>query len=251
MPGRVVSDLPSSSVPALGTCVAYGMREPEGFGIVPEDPTRTPDLLMDAGAALNLTGPLGTKELSRGGRGRFGAFYKNDELDLLNFPGEDDTPEFVVPGLYTLDNGRSGFTGGTEVGPFQASLNFPTSLTWSNRDSIPDRIPRSEDVTVTWTGGDPDTEFVVILGHSITAADVQGSFVCTERVEAGRFTAPSVVLSSLPVSREWTTEDESPAASLSVGTQPTAGAARFTAPGIDWAYFTYVDLELNLGIRYE
>ena len=151
-----------------------------------------------------------------------------------------------MPGLFTVDNG-----GGSQVGPFQASLNFPTSLTWSNRDSIPDRIPRSEDVTVTWTGGDPDTEFVVIEGHSIHAAAVEGSFVCTERVEAGRFTVPSVVLSSLPVTREWFTDDESPAGSLNVGTQPTAGAARFTASGIDWGYFTYFDVELNLGIRYE
>ena len=192
---------PRTPAPALGTCVAFGMREPEGFEIVPEDPTRTPALLMQAGGALNLTGPLGTKKLFRGDCCPSLAFYEN-ELDLLNFPGEDDTPEFVVPGLYTLDNAG----GGSQVGPFQASLNFPTSLTWSNRDSIPDRIPRSEDVTVTWTGGDPDTEFVVILGHSIAAADVQGSFVCTERVEAGRFTVPSVVLSSLPVSREWTSK---------------------------------------------
>ena len=64
-PRGLVSDLPSSSVPALGTCVAYGMREPEGFNIVRQDPIRTPALLMDAGAALNLTGPLGTKELPR------------------------------------------------------------------------------------------------------------------------------------------------------------------------------------------
>ena len=201
---------------------------------------------MQAGGALNLTGPLGTKKLFRGDCCPSLGFYQN-ELDLLNFPGEDDTPEFVVPGLFTVDNGG----GGSQVGPFQASLNFPTSLTWSNRDSIPDRIPRSEDVTVTWTGGDPDTQFVVILGHSIAAADVQGSFVCTERVEVGRFTVPSVVLSSLPVSREWTNPEDNPAASLSVGTQPTAEAARFTAPGIDWGYFAYFDLELNLGIRYE
>ena len=157
-----------------------------------------------------------------------------------------------MPGLITVDNGD----GGSEVGPLQASLNFPTSLTWSNRDSIPDRIPRSEDVTVTWTGGDPDTEFVVIEGHSLsgrrrTTSSVEGSFVCTERVEAGRFTIPSLVLSSLPVTREWTRDDDSPAGSLIVGTQPTAAAARFTAPGIDWGYFTYFDLELNLGIRYE
>ena len=255
-PWGVVSNLSSPflsspSVPALGTCVAYGIREPELFGIGPEDPTRTPALLMQAGGALNLTGPLGTKELSRGDCCPSLAFYQNGALEVLNLPGEDDIPEFVVPGLYTLDNGG----GGSQVGPFQASLNFPTSLTWSNRDSIPDRIPRSEDVTVTWTGGDPDTQFVVISGHSIAAADVQGSFVCTERVEAGRFTVPSVVLSSLPVSREGTTEDESPTASLSVGTQPTAGAARFTASGIDWGYFAYFDVEpnlgMNLGIMYE
>ena len=233
---------PGMLSPALGTCVAYSMPEPEGFEFLPADPIRTPALLMDAGAALNLTGPLGTKELPRD-EGPF-PFYEN-ELDSVGIPGEDEIPEFVVPGPYTVDNGG----GGSEVGPFQASLNLPTSLTWSNRDSIPDGIPRSEDVTVTWTGGDPDTQFVMILGHSLHPAAVEGSFVCTERVEAGRFTVPSTVLSSLPATREWTSDQESPTGSLSVGTEPTAGAARFTAPGIDWGYFTYLDLELKV-IRY-
>ena len=234
-------------VPALGTCVAYGRPAPEGFEILPEDLALTFARRMDAGAALNLTGPLGTKELEPDDCCP-GLRYEN-ELDRLRVPGEDDIPEFVVPGLYTVDNGG----GGSEVGPFQASLNFPTSLTWSNRDSIPDRIPRSEDVTVTWTGGDPDTQFVVILGHSMPAVppEVEGSFVCTERVEAGRFTVPAVVLSSLPVTREWTGEEESPTGSSIVATKTTVGAARFTAPGIHWGYFTYLDLEVNLGIRYE
>ena len=232
---------PRTPVPALGTCVAYSRPTPEFFEIWPEDLARTRARRMDAGAALNLTGPLGTKELPR----RELAFYEN-ELESVGIPGEVFIPEFVVPGPYTVENGD----GGSEVGAFQASLNLPASLTWSNRDSIPDRIPRSEDMTVTWTGGDPDTQFVVIVGHSLPAAAVQGSFVCTERVEAGRFTVPSVVLSSLPVTREWTSDDESPTGSLIVGTQPTAGAARFTAPGIHWGYFTYVDLELKI-IRYE
>ena len=233
---------PRTPVPALGTCVAYSRPAAEFFEIWPEDLARTRARRMDAGAALNLTGPLGTKELPR----RELAFYENG-LESVGIPGEDDTPEFLVPGPYTVDNGD----GGSEVGPFQASLNLPTSLTWNNRDSIPDRILRSEDVTVTWTGGDPDTQFVVISGHSLPAAAVEGSFLCTERVEAGRFTVPSVVLSSLPVTREWTSDDESPTGSLIVGTQLTAAAARFTAPGIHWGYFTYVDVELNLGIRYE
>ena len=95
--------------------------------------------------------------------------------DSIGFPEEPDIPVFLVPGLHTVDNGD----GGSEVGPFQASLNLPTSLTWSNRNSIPDRILRSEDLTVTWTGGDPDTEFVVIEGHSLsgrrrTTSSVEG-----------------------------------------------------------------------------
>ena len=114
----VSSDTFLSSGPALGTCVAYSMREPEGFGIMPQDPTRTPALLMDAGATLNLTGPLGTKELPRD-EGPF-PFYLNFELDLLGFPGEPDTPVFLVPGLYTVDNGD----GGSGVDPFKLHSTF-------------------------------------------------------------------------------------------------------------------------------
>ena len=96
-PRGVASDLSSASVPALGTCVAYGIPEPEGFNIVPQDPTGTPALLMDAGGALNLTGPLGTRELPRD-EGPF-PFYQNDELELLAriFNLMFDIPTFQRP----------------------------------------------------------------------------------------------------------------------------------------------------------
>jgi CubicO group peptidase (beta-lactamase class C family) len=139
-----------------------------------------------------------------------------------------------------VDNG----SGGTGLGPFQAKLDLPPPLTWTNETQIND-IPRTADLTVTWSGGDPDREFVVIAGVSVnTATKAQASFLCSERAAAGRFVVPATVLASLPASSEWT--GAGTPSLLGVVSLPLVAGTTFTAPGLDLGLFSYTNVRLKV-----
>src|SRR6185436_11222675 len=125
--------------------------------------------------------------------------------NALNFSGPGGTaqmqaPQYsirpngngIVPGNFTVDNG----TGTPAVGAFQATLTMPAGITWTNREAMmaPDR---SQDLTVTWSGGSADKEVVLIVGAS--GSDLAtGGFLCTEKVSAGKFTVPAWVMTNMP-----------------------------------------------------
>ena len=89
-------------------------------------------------------------------------------------------------------------TGGTGVGAFTATVNFPNPiLTWTNQGTAA-TVVRSQGLLVTWDGGAPGS-YVIILGSAIdTNAGVSGSYYCLAPAEAKQFTVPSYVLLSLP-----------------------------------------------------
>jgi uncharacterized protein (TIGR03437 family) len=215
-----------ASAPALGTCIAYVLPEPgQDMVLEPTDPIYRQ--LLDAGPALNLTGPLGQKSLPRQMQGSYQARLGGAP------PPSTPLPEFLAPGTYSVNNGN----GGGSLGPLQAVLNLPPSLTWTNEEEISD-ISRTRDLTVTWSGGEPDNEFVLIAGNSTNhTTKAQGSFVCSERVAARRFVVPATVLSSLPASSTWT--GTGTPSVLGVVTRPTVERARFTAAGLDLGLFYY------------
>lgn len=220
--GAIIS---GASAPALGTCTVYTLPEPADYLVLEPQPA-TYLQPLDAGPALRVTGPRGQKYLFRGLEGGYEATLGR---------GTSELPEYLVPGPYRVDNG----SGGAGLVPFQASLDLLPALIWTNEAEIRD-VPRSSDLTVTWNGGDPDREFVVIAGASLnTASKAQASFVCSERVRAGRFVVPAAVLSSLPASSEWTGAGVPSA--LGIGTQPVVANATFTAPGLDLGVFRYLN----------
>lgn len=73
---------------------------------------------------------------------------------------------------------------------------------WTNQGEI-STVDRSRGVTVRWTGGDPNG-YTLITGigffYPSPNLGVASTFTCSERISAGRFTVPPVVLLSLPVS---------------------------------------------------
>ncbi|MCX6621702.1 MAG: hypothetical protein NTY38_11630, partial [Acidobacteria bacterium] len=151
---------------------------------------------------------------------------------------EDNGPEYLVPGSYQVDNGP----GNGNVGSFQATLDLPAAVNWTNPDAFTS-VARSSDLTFTWEGGNPDKEYVVIAGISNNQAKgVVAQFTCTERVSAGQFTVPAVVVANLPESGTLGTAPDGspvPSALFGVGTSPIQERARFTAGGIDAAFFGY------------
>jgi hypothetical protein len=135
-------------------------------------------LPLDAGAALNLSGPKGTREVPRAIPGQYYAWFNENAV----------APVYFVPGSYVIDNGG----GGRDVGPFRATLAVPAPFS-----ATVQQAPGS--VLVNWTGGDP-AGYVVIQGFSMPVVSrVPMRLVCTARVAAGQFSLPTVVLATLPV----------------------------------------------------
>jgi uncharacterized protein (TIGR03437 family) len=174
---------------ALGSCIVStfaGSSTTE-----PVDPIQPQ--VLDAGPAISITGPKGTKTMTR----QTGGFYSaqlggGTAIPIPGVPQQGE-PEYLDPGSYSINNG----SGGADVGAFTATINLTAPLTWANFNDI-SAVTRSAGQTITWTGGDPNG-FVSIVGGS-NSGTVAGSFACLERTSAGRFAIPSYVLLSLPAS---------------------------------------------------
>jgi uncharacterized protein (TIGR03437 family) len=166
---------------------------------------------MDAGPALNVNGPTGAQQLTQSSdgssySGQFGGAY-------------------LESGAYETDDGG----GGNDVGSFQANLNTPATFTWTVQNPG-GAIPRTIPYLITWRGGDPNS-VVLIAGLSAEPANNVGvAFECAERNSMGNFTVPAYILSWLPVN----------AAPIGVLSVSDVAQSKFSAPGLDAGYFTYM-----------
>jgi hypothetical protein len=146
-------------------------------------------------------------------------------------------PNYLDPGSYTVSGG--GGTGGNAVGSFSSQITIPAPVTWTNSTQTTN-VPRSGDLTVNWTGADPNG-FVTITGISAvggalgpTATSPGVAFLCIAPGAPGTFTIPSVVLQALPAS---STTSVIPTGFLLVG---GAGVpVKFSAPNLDAGYLSY------------
>ena len=174
--------------------------------------------VLDAGAALNITGPKGAKKLNKGTDGSY-------FLQLAGAPlpgGTSAGPDYLDAGPYTVDNGTGG-TVANAVGPFTASIKLLPALKWENKDSVK-VIDRLRNLEVTWSGGDPNG-FVNIVGGSALST-FGAAFVCREKTSAGRFTIPSVAMLNIPLG------------DLSVLSVGGISPVKFTAAGLDTGTLT-------------
>jgi uncharacterized protein (TIGR03437 family) len=215
---------------ALGSCtVVTGDQNVFGSLVLRGGPR------LNVGPALNLRGSNGSRRLPSDKIGMYeknalGGAFTPSVITVRN-------PPFLDPGAYTVDNGA----GGPDASAFQATLSIPAApapLNWTNLDSI-QTIDRSQDLTVTWTGGDPAREYVLI-GGSVSGPAAMTIFGCAERVEAGRLVIPSVILSALPLN-----PTDATASSFGVGRAPLLGGAKFSGGGIDAGYFAYGEITMK------
>ena len=145
---------------------------------------------LNAGPAINFTGP----------NGKASAPVQGSQVGSYGGPLRgtgSNAPPFIPSGggLFTIDNG----SGGPDVGAFTTQINVPPPLVWSNMSSITS-IDRSQSLTITWTGGDPQG-IVSISGSSNIATSTEittAQFNCTAPVAAQQFTIPASVLLALP-----------------------------------------------------
>jgi hypothetical protein len=197
---QLASSLGPWQAASPGGCLVFGFT---GNSATVTDPTQPQAL--DAGAAITISGSNGAKQLSGTG-GVYGA-----QLATSANGGK----LYLDPGAYTLTS-----PGGADVNAIQCQLTAPPPIAWTNAASITS-VSRSQGVTVTWTGGDPNG-FVYISGNSILTQGAGAIFTCTAPTSVGTFTVPSMVTMALP-------------ASSSGGLTLTGVSApvSFTAPGID------------------
>ncbi|MFN7923011.1 MAG: beta-propeller fold lactonase family protein [Bryobacteraceae bacterium] len=203
------------AVPPMGSCtVTPGSPTVRTFDI-PGD--GTPAQRLNAGAMLSLAGPGGKFQLA-----------------APDYEFSTDKTDAFGPGDYTVDNGA----GTQAVGAFKGAMTIPAPVKWTNQDAIT-AVDRSQDLTVTWTGGVADKEFVMIAGLAQNEKATT-AFLCTEKVSAGKFTVPAWVVSSLPASADVMDSGQAlPGGLLIVATAPVTSVGRFTGAGLDFGVFTY------------
>jgi uncharacterized protein (TIGR03437 family) len=174
----------SEFTPQTAGLASYGVSQ--GYCITGNyEPDGSPGQL-DAGAAITLQGPsTATLPQSFPGRGTYASFFNNGA-------------QFFYSGLnYTVSG-----AGGTKVGAFSVNDTSGIPSAYFSGIIAGQTLPRSTDLTVTWTGGDPSLQNgqVTIAGVSTatTAGNLAGTFMCTAPLAAKSFTIPKWVLSALP-----------------------------------------------------
>jgi uncharacterized protein (TIGR03437 family) len=158
----------------------------------------TPPTFLDAGPAINVTGPVAAmpmKKVQNAGYGGQFALINSIPLGSGLPPITSGGPPFLNPGNYTLDNGA----GGADIGPFSVNFVGPPLLNWDNIDQVT-TINRAQGVDIKWSGTDPTT--IVGIGGAVTiiqgTVSLSGSFQCTEKASAGHFVIPPWVTLSMP-----------------------------------------------------
>ena len=218
--GMIGSPGANGAAVSVGACTLFTLGDED----VPASGPVAGARILDAGAAINVNGPKGTRQLTKASDH---AFYSS----LFTTPAGYTAP-YLEPGDYIIDNG----SGGADIGGFRANLTIPGNFTWSNEESIAS-VDRAAGVNITWSGADANS-FVVVSGFSRRMdLNAVAMFSCLERGDAGRMTVPSAVLLGMPASGRL---QGMPTGQLAVGI--TGEPSRFTARGIDVGVFSYTSM---------
>lgn len=184
-----------ASVLTPGACVVYTSNSSvQGFDGT--DPGGSVQLL-DAGPSMTLNGPgISNRSVPRGRS----LEYRLELVQSSPLPGTAPPSAVIARGEYTLSA-----PGGAGVRAFNARVQVPERLNWTNRDATT-AIRRSQPLTITWTpGGANDLTVIAGLSSRNTSGNILDPFYesklfyCTERASAGTFTVPVDILQQLDV----------------------------------------------------
>jgi len=160
---------PSTNLVSPGGCIVRDLTPPPIPGITGLDPGTI--TLTGPGLSVTLASQFGIK----------GAFYAPLAAGAIPQSG----------GTFTFNG-----SGGADVGSFTSTITFSPLLTWTNTSAAA-TIDRTQDLRVTWTGGNPGT-YVYIGGTSLIPPTTIVAYTCLAPVDAGQFTVPSYILLALP-----------------------------------------------------
>jgi uncharacterized protein (TIGR03437 family) len=159
---------PFRLLPPTGGCTAYA-RTISWDDL--SELTALRNIVAPDGGWLTVSGPEGSKSVTKGPRGPF-TYWRG--LGGLS-PGRGKAPEplFLTPGDYTVA-GR----GDPEIGSFRAQVTVPTPLEWTNQSQI-ETIDRRKGVAVAWSGVGPSELVIVIASNMDQVTGAMG--LCGER----------------------------------------------------------------------
>ncbi len=221
---------PLSSLPPVGSCSVFSAAGINVSGLLSGQIANVPSSgrSLDAGLGLSVTGPKGTRTIPAF-TGATGNRYSALLGGSLPVPGPPSLPLFLDPGSYTVTG-----SGGPEVGPFSVTIPVAGSVTWTNEQQL-GLIDRSQGATLTWSGGDPSSQALLILGGNVDNQAKAGAvFVCLAPLDAGRFTVSPTILGSLPPSN--LQQPSQSVGFLFLGATPTGNLPTFAATGLDAGY---------------
>ena len=214
--------------------------------------------LLNAGSKLTLSGPNSKSQdmplqanigylayLAQSGASIFG----------LPVPGTPTVPtgtpaSYLEAGTWTIKG-----TGGTDVGPFSASIALPTAFNCSPSCDITS-VDRTQPLTIKWTGGgNGPQDYVQVAGVSTTPStadptqNVAVLFACTARASDLSLTVPVSVLSQVPAIAVDALAGKFGALLITngLGSSTTSFTAPLTAGGnLDAGYFGYASVLTKL-----
>jgi len=236
---------PLFSLPPVGTCTTYtgslDLGQLLGAGLGGEIPGQESVLgrELDAGKELTVTGPKGNsipmpKLDAEENKGPYVGLLGGS----IPLEGAQALPPFLDGGRYTVSG-----PGGKEVGAFKATIDIPSPMQWTNRDQIT-QVVRSSGLTLTWSGGDPNSQRVLIAGGATDQkSKASGGFFCFVPAAGRSFSVPPSVLGNLPASVGDKPEDSLGA--LLFGTLPAGDYQKFSASGLDAGYIFYGSMSLK------
>jgi hypothetical protein len=198
-------------------------------------------VLLDAGARLTLNGPGASNVAMNKDANSYNATLYSSGFGGFGGSGQPT----IVAGTYSVAG-----TGGADVGAFNTSIAVPGTFTWTNQANLPDSIPRSSNLTITWTGGGEGLVSITgISGSTLAGGSTEnpiidaGVFACTAPASAGNFSVPSSVLQQLPAIAA-TSETGIGMLLVNAIPDPSKNQGVFTAPltaggSIDWGFISY------------
>ena len=212
---------------------AAPIRKTSGCGVYdrtfarPGTDPSSPAANLDAGANIPLSGPnlaAGTAlAVITTATGPFYAFVASSGT--------------IAAGKYTLTS-----NGGSQVGPFTVSANFPGSFTVTNFDAIAS-ISRSQPLVINWTSSGTDIVYILI-STAVVSSTTQHliTLQCIVPSAPGTFTVPVGFLSQLqPVAASGTSFG-------SISVEGAANPTSFTANLVSGGQLDFGVFSPNLGV---
>ena len=150
-----------------------------------------PGVNLDAGK-VTLTGPAGSNLNNTPFTETNNTYELNIGLEGTSTPIPGFGNGVIVAGTYTIHG-----AGGTDVNPFDATVNLGTPLTVTG--GLPTSIVRANGIPLAWTGGNPN-DLVAIIGSTTQGTGTSAStvtFVCYTTAGKGGFNVPSSVTNQL------------------------------------------------------